>query len=488
MSNKLKALWTFAFLLCLLVAGVRVYPQAEKGSVKAYIEFSGQGMMKRDTVASDNYANFIINVVGGFVEFYPTNVYVQNRDKLRAHLYRNEGNGLIESGKESPFKDSIKAKLYLKVNQEYTLDIIDQSKTVIVQRFIIRRVKLLPKLMMFQLFGGMGHLTAIPQQLNARIEAVGNVRVSIEAQAPLAVSESEVEYTLINLKTGDQKKLVATGVVELPALNAGSEYELRYNYAIQPESVAKVTLEISEVEKKFSSVLIYGTAGMLAIILILGLIAFINWRKNRVSKNQRQKLEDAAISLQTSLNPHFTFNALSTIQGLINTGRIDDANEYLQEFGALLRKTLTKSQQVYNTLDQELEMMRLYLRLESLRFNFKWEIEVDPALNPSTIEIPTLLLQPLIENCIKHAMPGKGEAGFIKVICQPTHKTGSFTIVVRDNGIWKGDRTAEGFGLALTQKRVATINKIRTHGNIYIQIQNDEGTVVRITFENWNQA
>ena len=88
----------------------------------------------------------------------------------------------------------------------------------------------------------------------------------------------------------------------------------------------------------------------------------------------------------------------------MNTDRIDDANYYLQEFSLLLRKTLAKSQSVYNSLDQELEMMKMYIRLEALRFGFVWNIEIDGEINISEIEIPTLLIQPLIENAIKHGL------------------------------------------------------------------------------------
>src|SRR5690606_30741839 len=109
-------------------------------------------------------------------------------------------------------------------------------------------------------------------------------------------------------------------------------------------------------------------------LLILVLLLFNKRLRKNLSKSKKEKskLEESAIKLQSLLTPHFTFNALSSIQGLMNSGNIDDANKYLVEFSSLLRKSLSKSQLVFHSLNQELEMMEIYIRLEALRFNFNW--------------------------------------------------------------------------------------------------------------------
>ena len=184
------------------------------------------------------------------------------------------------------------------------------------------------------------------------------------------------------------------------------------------------------------------------------------------------------------LNPHFTFNALSSIQGLINTDRIDEANIYLEEFSTLLRQTLSKSQQVYTTLDQELEMMRLYIKLEAFRFNFYWEIEVSRELNPSVLEIPTMLLQPLIENAIKHGLSTLGSEGKLHIVCKEGEKKDTFVIMVKDNGTWINS-SAMGYGLSLTAERIATINKLKRDEKIDLYFDKSAGTTAILTFYNW---
>jgi LytS/YehU family sensor histidine kinase len=145
---------------------------------------------------------------------------------------------------------------------------------------------------------------------------------------------------------------------------------------------------------------------------------------------------------------------------------------------------LAKSQQVYTTLDQELDIIRLYIKLEAFRFNFFWEIDISPDLNPATIEIPTLLLQPLIENAIKHGLSKLAEQGKLQVSCKTGLKSDTFVISIQDNGTWI-NKTGPGYGLALTNERIATINKMKKGQSITLEFKKDTGTNAMLTFHNW---
>ena len=221
-----------------------------------------------------------------------------------------------------------------------------------------------------------------------------------------------------------------------------------------------------------------------AVICILA-VTYNFKRKIKISKRAQQNLEQAAIRLQSLLNPHFTFNALSTIQGLMNTNRIEEANHYLEEFSSLLRKTLSKSHHIYNNLDQELEMMRMYLNLEALRFNFVWEIIIDEDINPVDIEIPTLLLQPIVENAIKHGLSRLGEEGKLLISCSKEKLNGNFSISIKDNGNWIEKIAGKGYGLSLTEQRISTINQLKAEQTIELTYNKQSGTTAILNFKNW---
>jgi sensor histidine kinase YesM len=106
------------------------------------------------------------------------------------------------------------------------------------------------------------------------------------------------------------------------------------------------------------------------------------------------------------MNPHFMFNALNTIQEFILTNQQEVASEYLADFADLMRMYLNQSNEDNVSLAEEEETLRLYLRLENLRFNedLDYSINIDPTLNKDGTFIPVMLLQPYVENSIKHGL------------------------------------------------------------------------------------
>ena len=119
--------------------------------------------------------------------------------------------------------------------------------------------------------------------------------------------------------------------------------------------------------------------------------------------------------IRAQLNPHFTFNALSSIQSLMNQNKIEEANYYFTEFGSLLRTSLHNNEKEMLPLQIELQTLEQYITLEQLRFGFAYKIDVAKNINTSTIEVPLLLLQPLVENAIKHGISNLQNDGQISV-------------------------------------------------------------------------
>ena len=124
---------------------------------------------------------------------------------------------------------------------------------------------------------------------------------------------------------------------------------------------------------------------------------------------KRKTAEAQLKSLRLQMNPHFLFNSLNSIQQIILSGDEKSATLYLSKFSRLLRHVLIYSDREKITLKEELEMLRLYVELESLRFkeSFHYEITCDENVETDEIEIPTLLIQPFVENAIWHGLIAK---------------------------------------------------------------------------------
>lgn len=139
-------------------------------------------------------------------------------------------------------------------------------------------------------------------------------------------------------------------------------------------------------------------------------------------------------TLQMQMNPHFIFNALNSIQSFIINNDPLAANEYLSNFSNLMRLLLDSSRNKYVSIESELKLIKLYIQVEKSRFpkTFDYEIVIDPSLNLNT-EIPTMIIQPFIENAINHGLRNKAEKGFLSI--QLLEKENSLIALVQDDGI-----------------------------------------------------
>lgn len=197
-------------------------------------------------------------------------------------------------------------------------------------------------------------------------------------------------------------------------------------------------------------------------------------------KTQKTKLELQAI--QAQLNPHFMFNALGSIQYLVNGNEKAKANQYLTEFSSLLRNSLYNNEQEMAPLSKELLTMDSYVRLEQLRFGFQYKLDIDKNIQLENISIPTLLIQPMIENAIKHGIASLKENGMLLINIQQQAK--NLTITINDNG--KGfdtNQTPKGFGIRLVKERISILNKQGYH--IHLSVNANDGAIVQFTLENW---
>ncbi|CAG5003234.1 hypothetical protein DYBT9275_03106 [Dyadobacter sp. CECT 9275] len=376
---------------------------------------------------------------------------------------------------------------FLKVNDFFFLDFLDYKTDSLVRRYYIKRVKTEPRIHAFvqqaraKYAGNKYADTKIVLDKQYKLLLLPDRQTRFMLSGSPRLTDSSVRYDLANLKTGDTLHYTGAGRIIIPGLAAGTQYVLKLYDEFQPETVRVYFLDIQPYW--YRSNLFYFLAGVLIFSVSVLFVLIRQRRRARISRQEQTETEQHLRMVQSQLNPHFTFNALSSIQGLINTGRIDEANHYLREFSLLLRKTLERDQHAFNTLDREIQMMQTYIGLEQLRFRFHFEISLSPNLNPSETNIPTLLLQPLLENAIKHGISELGENGLLSVnFIQETDK---LIVVIKDNGKGFDHSSVTGYGLRLTRERILAINGLLGEKKIEFFVNNRIGTEVTILFHHW---
>ncbi len=215
-------------------------------------------------------------------------------------------------------------------------------------------------------------------------------------------------------------------------------------------------------------------ACMLLLLLALA-YGFYRYRLGQVRKTERLKARfDKKVAnleltaLRAQMNPHFLFNCLNSIDHYIIKNETQKASEYLNSFSRLIRLILQNSRSNYVNLKDELETLGLYMEMESLRFNhrFEYEINADPELDLKEFEIPPMLLQPFVENAIWHGLMHKAGKG--KVQLNISREDGFLKCSIQDDGVGRG-KSAEfrkptpgkrSMGMNITKDRIETINKI----------------------------
>ena len=166
--------------------------------------------------------------------------------------------------------------------------------------------------------------------------------------------------------------------------------------------------------------------------------------KQKKERNRRRIRELELRAIRSQMNPHFIFNALSSIQNLINRSASQEANEYLIDFSRLLRKVLATSEKKLVPLSDEIEQLQLYLKLEQLRFPFSYSLTVDKNIEPDAIEIPGMLIQPFVENAVKHGIAPRGTG---EIIIRLSLQDQLLTIDIIDDGPGIETEAEGGFGI-----------------------------------------
>jgi hypothetical protein len=202
--------------------------------------------------------------------------------------------------------------------------------------------------------------------------------------------------------------------------------------------------------------------------LFYGRERFLKFWADEEQRHYKQVTELELRTLQLQMNPHFVFNALNAVQSFILTRDSISANNYLSKFANLIRLFLDSSRSKYITLSDEIKLLSLYVEMEKLRFEnkFDFHFKIAPDVN-QFVDIPTMILQPFIENAINHGLRYKVEKGNLYV---KFYNQGKFLVCkIEDDGVGrerakqiqaKSRKGYESQGLKITAERLRTFNMI----------------------------
>ena len=200
-------------------------------------------------------------------------------------------------------------------------------------------------------------------------------------------------------------------------------------------------------------------------------------QQKEVIQEMNLKLEKQMLRAQ--MNPHFIFNSLNSIQHLINSDDRVNALQYLSKFSKLLRQVLESSVNINLVLKEEIELLTIYLELESLRFDnaFSYHIVIDENLDINEHQMPMLLVQPYVENAILHGlMPKEGKK---ELSITFNDKIKYVECIIEDNGVGINAKTTNkrpnmpSRGMSITAERIEKLKRLSTEELINVENLND---------------
>lgn len=211
------------------------------------------------------------------------------------------------------------------------------------------------------------------------------------------------------------------------------ELETKYETEKKEKEIAQLEIEKAKqalsIERRDNTIYI-----LISVFVLLLVIAYFLFRQYRTEqKHKSLKLEQRL--LRSQMNPHFIFNAISGIQNYITNKKPLEASSYLSDFSKLMRSILMSSSTEFVVLEDELNTMDYYMKLQQLRFPDKmaYEIITDESLDTDELMIPPMLIQPFIENAIVHGI-AKKEEGKGKIELRLKQKDDTLIVEVSDNG------------------------------------------------------
>jgi ligand-binding sensor domain-containing protein len=245
----------------------------------------------------------------------------------------------------------------------------------------------------------------------------------------------EYRYRILGIDTLYQT--TTSEILDLPGL-APNDYvlEIQSRYSSEPWGSKKARLEF-KILPPFWRTWWFIVATLIVILLLVGIgVQYLLRNARRKSMIREALLTAKHNALMSQMNPHFIFNSLNSIQYFVLSKETALASDYLADFASLMRAILVNARSAFIVLSDEVRFLELYLRLESLRLghSFDFSLSLSPDVMPSTISIPTMMLQPLVENSIWHGVASlKGRRG--RIVLSFSISNGFLCCQIVDNGV-----------------------------------------------------
>ena len=313
----------------------------------------------------------------------------------------------------------------------------------------------------------------------------------IKPNTYLSAGENTIEFGLFSVTHKDKRNLkyvyqlkgydenwystdYYNNTIKFTKLPAG-KYEFRVKLKDDSQVSNQIETFCFEVEtvfwKKWPFILGLILLGIIGFILFYRIrIRYVLRKKNEEIEKERymQELNKSKLTaLKSQMNPHFMFNALNSIQEFILQNKKELASNYLGDFADLMRSYLQYSQEDYITLRDEIETLELYLKLEKVRFenDFNYQVIYKPSLDIDSIQIPSFLIQPFVENAIKHGLLHKEGTKHIDIEFVLEKGTVLKCIII-DNGIGRKasqeinkNRKHKSFATEASHNRLQLLNQ-----------------------------
>lgn len=203
---------------------------------------------------------------------------------------------------------------------------------------------------------------------------------------------------------------------------------------------------------------------LINVVLYWGIVAVQAWLDARLRVRQsaleRAQLEARLVeahldALKAQLQPHFLFNTLNAISVLVRKGDREGATSMLDGLSALLRRSLASMRVEFGTLKDELDFLRCYVDIETVRFADRLRVDIDVAEDSLDARVPNLILQPLVENAIKHGLSSRAEGGRVEIRAKVVDTT--LVLSVADDGVGLSASAGDGVGLHHVRTRLAQL-------------------------------
>ncbi len=330
--------------------------------------------------------------------------------------------------------------------------------------------------------------------------SAANITIELEGVSLKSQGQYSFEYRMKGLDSNWISVPASNNIVRYPSLQPGSFiFEARVK---NEDGIYSSTKQLSFAVKKPWWLQWWFIAFVFFLIAALFYL-LVNRRISRLRKINKEEIEKVKTleqlrnsqlsALKAQMNPHFMFNALNSIQEFIVLNDKKQANMFMGKFADLMRATLDLSNKETISFDEELKILNLYLELEALRFedNFQYHITINEQVGLNDINIPSMLIQPYVENAVKHGLLHQTGKKILQIDFALSDRV--LICTIQDNGIGR-KRSQEinnlrkkkytSFGTGATQQRLELLNYGRTsaiavvYEDLYDAMGNAKGTKV----------